>query len=351
MADSSNPMKLTGDMTPVAQGVKANLDALPKATNKLFHTFLGKKHADALRYELLIAAQTEADIKKISAGKATFTNGEIVEKEQPDDAGNVSTSFLQLKMEEDSDNLHGCMREAIRDSLSRNDDVSPTPISEKFFSRWRSEAIHISDQEEQQLWGKVLSEENQKQGTFSLSTIDILRNVDKKMAGIFSTICKYAVFDGDIILGDDYEVDAEINYDALVRLSELGLISMSIPVKTSHNIPTLSFSGKKTHFLEIEPYLVLIEAKEEEKLSYLYARLTTAGKEIRKVAINVNEDTIQDVCRLLFKIKSLENVEKILYGKYNVPAIDHNYEIDVLQSITREMLSDNDQNESLKNSK
>ena len=53
------------------------------------------------------------------------------------------------------------------------------------------------------------------------------------------------------------------------------------------------------------------------------------------------------MCRLLFKIKSLENVEKILYGKYDLPAIDNNYEIGILQNITREMLNDNDQDESL----
>ena len=220
-------------------------------------------------------------------------------------------------------------------SLFKKEEASSTPISEKFFSRWRSEAVHISDHEEQQLWGRVLSEENQKEGTFSLSTIDVLRNIDKESAKIFSTVCAYVAFGDQIILNDDYGIDSTINTQALLRLQELGLLSITTPVRLCTDVPTMPFDGEKTYFFEVEPYLVLIDAQ-DEKLSFLYAKLTTAGKEIRKVAIKVNENIMLDLCKFIFRIKNFENVKKISYGKYEVPIINRYYRVDALQQITRD---------------
>ncbi len=335
MASEKININISGDISPIADGIKNNLNAIPKGTRKLFQILFGKKYADVLRYQMLQAAQTKEDIIKISSGKYIMKNGEVI----PSKNDQISTDqnlhpIMQRKLEEESNNLEECMRFALYDSLYRNDEADSIPISEKFFSRWRNEAIHISDREEQELWGKILSEESQHHGSFRLSTIDILRNLEREHAELFSEVCKYVVFEEYVLLDDNYGIGKEITTQSLVALAELGLITISIPVHTANYFPTMKIDGQDVLYIDKHPYIIF--TNNIGKFSFYYAKLTTAGKELYKIATNTNDDIIINMCTYLLQMKCFSGMKKISYSKYKVPIINNYFHLlevhDVIKS-------------------
>lgn len=56
---------------------------------------------------------------------------------------------------------------------------------------------NISNEELQQLWGKVLANEITRPKACSLRTLDMLRNMSSEEAKVFSALCRYAMQSGD----------------------------------------------------------------------------------------------------------------------------------------------------------
>lgn len=97
-----------------------------------------------------------------------------------------------------------------------------------WFIRYYEAAGNISDENMQEIWAKILAGEVKNPSTFSLSIIDVLRNMRKVDAELFIKVCKCS-FDsgsGEIFLPnyDKYLDSCGIEYSDVMRLSEMGLI-------------------------------------------------------------------------------------------------------------------------------
>lgn len=67
--------------------------------------------------------------------------------------------------------------------------------SETWFQRFWKYAGDIREEEIYQVWGKVLAGEIRKPGTFSLKTLDILYNLDKKDVVVLKNLAPYVISD------------------------------------------------------------------------------------------------------------------------------------------------------------
>ncbi len=97
----------------------------------------------------------------------------------------------------------------------------------------------VSTDEMQSLWAKVLAGEIERQGTTSLHTLGILRDLDHNTAQLFEKMCSLSLFyvvnesivhDARVVLLRDYSDGNELAeyglpYNALNRLQEHGLIT------------------------------------------------------------------------------------------------------------------------------
>ena len=61
-----------------------------------------------------------------------------------------------------------------------------------WFIRFYEAVGNISNQEMQEKWAKILAGEISKPASFSLSTIDALKNMGQKDAILFEKICNFA---------------------------------------------------------------------------------------------------------------------------------------------------------------
>ena len=138
--------KLQGDMTAIFQGLEKNLEAAPKGINKIFLTIFGRKYAQEMYYQALMAAQARKDIADIFEGKGRFVDDKFVHYER-----NVEPSLIEMKKYEESENLALCTLAAIQDASLQNDDIDDTLVSKKFFNKWRAGAIYASSMDERAL--------------------------------------------------------------------------------------------------------------------------------------------------------------------------------------------------------
>lgn len=313
MSKNGQPLSVSGDITPIAEGIKTNLNATPSGVNKIFTAFLGKKYAENARYQALAVAQTQKDIERIAIGEAVFVNGEVTEIPSLAEQSK-ELSWREIQQREEEQNFSGCMLEAITDSSSRQNDADEQDIPSKFFSRWRAEAVHMSSAEERQLWGRILSEEAHRAGSFSLRTLDILRNLDRQGALIFEKACDYVVNRHTVLLGvltgdnQDKVYPSSISANEAATLENLGLCTM--PGHASY----MKSVGERV-FLSVGEYNISIETGSD--ILYLHCTLTESGRELYRIVSSLNIDKVLFLCRFFRKSKVIPRENKIFYFEHN----------------------------------
>ena len=100
-----------------------------------------------------------------------------------------------------------------------------------WFMRFYEAVGNISDEEIQRVWAKILAGEVNKPGSFSLETLDVVRNLSKQDAELFTKICKHCIQSSPQILFlpqyDNYLEKCGITYSEILRLDEIGLVNSS----------------------------------------------------------------------------------------------------------------------------
>lgn len=96
-----------------------------------------------------------------------------------------------------------------------------------WFVRFFEAVGNVSDETMQNLWAKILAGELVRPSTFSLKSIDVMRNLSKRDAELFMKVCSHAFAWGTNIClpnEDAYIEFVGVQYTDIMKLSELGLI-------------------------------------------------------------------------------------------------------------------------------
>lgn len=172
-------------------------------------------------------AKAEAKAKEIMA----VTDSKIEDQQEQARLKRAMQRFIHEETQK-QDNIENIIEKALP-YISEN---APTEKIEKdwiihFFDR----AKLISDDEMQILWSKILSGESNNPGRFSIRTINIVSELDKRDAILFTNLCRFCVK----MNNDDYHIFVyDINMDIykkhsidlvnLTQLENLGLINISL---------------------------------------------------------------------------------------------------------------------------
>jgi uncharacterized repeat protein (TIGR03899 family) len=70
--------------------------------------------------------------------------------------------------------------------------VSEAPVDPDWTNRFFATAQDVSNEQMQQVWGRLLAGEVARPGSFSLRTLDCLRNMTSSEAKLFSEVCEFA---------------------------------------------------------------------------------------------------------------------------------------------------------------
>lgn len=212
MADEFNNVKIEvgGDISKPADTF---INKLASAANLIYAPIHTRLMAQANADALLIEAKAElavADLKRRAASRV------MLEEMQN-----------QANMESIADKAFPLLTDKA-DASKVDDDWMAN-----FFAKGRT----ISNDEMQQLWGKLLAAEVNEPGAFSRKTVNLLQDLDYEDAELFSIVCCFFVggVDNPVVFYDKEEFKFNWNseifeqngltFSVLTHLDDIGLIS------------------------------------------------------------------------------------------------------------------------------
>lgn len=205
-----------------------------------------------------------------------------------------------------------------------------------WFVRFYEAVGNISDEVMQDLWAKLLAGEVAEPSSFSLKTIDVLRNLSKQDAELFSLICSHSVMTrGQNFLPnyDTYLENHNIYYTDIMKLNEQGLIfndgtiGFSMSISQNRNVlfwnndlvMTIESSDVKNIEIHIKTYPF---TKAGQELAVLVSKSVSEENfiELAKEIANKNQECILGV----YKIVSLDEKSILHDGKNLLESISNN---------------------------
>ncbi len=107
---------------------------------------------------------------------------------------------------------------------------SPQNVEDDWITNFFDKCRIISDEEMQRLWSSVLAGEANIPGTFSKRTVNLLADLDKSDAQLFTNLCGFCWVLGNTVVPLVFDCKAEIynrqgiNFISLSHLESLGLV-------------------------------------------------------------------------------------------------------------------------------
>lgn len=203
MAEQNNSLINLGDL---AEPARVLIEKVSDAVGGVFKP-----------YQIKRVAQAEAEADKIKA----VSKIEISELQQ-----RALGRFL-LEEASKQQNIENITRKALP---SVNSNAQPKNIENDWIVDFFDKSRLVSDEEMQELWGKVLAGEANAPGTYSKRTIHMLASLDKNDAILFTKLCGFVWFietPVPLIFDSSNELYLKngINFGVLKHLDSIGLIS------------------------------------------------------------------------------------------------------------------------------
>lgn len=222
--------------------VEKLIDAVSRAIGKVYEPIYVKKNADARAYEIekIGNAMREASDIPVDYDK----NG--VSMDTKDFNSFSKRAEYRHKYQElvKQKNIE-CVTEKAYLLLQGKPEIPNVSVDSDWMLRFFNSVQDISNEDMQQLWAKILSEEILSPGAVSLRTLTILAQMTSEEAKLFERVSKYILhcesgFAGieDYFIPSDEEITgvAGISFVDILRLEEMGLFSSRSLIATGFNL-------------------------------------------------------------------------------------------------------------------
>ena len=205
--------------------------------------------------------------------------------------------------------------------LENEQTCSEEPVAQGWINRFFDSVADVSDEDLQKLWGKVLAGEIMQPSSYSLRTLEALKNISKYEAELFNKVSPYIVnMEGGLFTTSTTELLKKhgITYGEIMRLDECGLINSAGLVSLN---PKVSDSQHVAIYNSSKISLICGLDSNTTTVSIGEFGLTGAGKELfRLIDVTPNDEFFHD---LIEKIVH-DNSKKIKASVYQIDYIEGN---------------------------
>lgn len=122
----------------------------------------------------------------------------------------------------------------------KGEQVSDEPVDEDWATRFFGIVQDVSREEMKVLWSKILAKEIERPSSFSMRTLETLRNLSAKEAELFQKIAPYILHQQDYFIFNDSDVlkKHDIQYDDIAKLIECGILQSGTMVSKHYYAKT-----------------------------------------------------------------------------------------------------------------
>lgn len=220
-------------------------------------------------------------------------------------------AYQELKKQQ---NIENVANKAVA-VLADEEAVAPDPVDQDWLMRFFNTVEDVGNEEMQEIWARLLAGEVKKPGTFSLRTLETLRNMTQEEAVAFEKMCAHCIMivGSHAILQDEgYLKEFGIPFGMLLKLSECGLINSSALLSINVRV-----NREKPLVIRTDDYVAIATTNEIKKVDIGMYPLTSSGIELSKIAgCHMELDEFKAVAR-----KIEENTSFSLFKIYRIKEI------------------------------
>lgn len=219
-------------------------------------------------------------------------------------------------------NIESVLEIAVEE-LRQVESVSERPVDDDWITRIFNIVKDVSNEEMQYIWGKILAGEVKRPGSFSMRTLETIRNISQIEAETFQKLMPLLVFGGgDWFITSKAELHNKygITYEDIMLLDECGLMISNGTVSM-----TLTISSDKI-LLHNREYCLVTEGLGSRTVNFSFGvySLTSTGKELFNILEHEpNDDYFIEFVGHVFKENrhtnlKVKKVEKMQVDKIRV---------------------------------
>lgn len=245
---------------------------------------------------LIRKAKAEAQAERILAVERAKTNAMLAQDmEQYNQLSIIEKRVLQIEQKRQT-NINNIIEVAAQ-SLEEEKSVSSEPVNPDWATRFFDIAQDISDETMQDLWGRILAGEIKCPKSYSMRTLDVLRNITCEEARLFEKVANFVMYDASYFVYYDSSFRENdkigLSYEEIAKMTEIGLIQAGGGLVHAHIHNT---QGKTiTNAMAYGSYVILIEQPSTyEEISFPVYPLTKSGTELfQLISVTPNDDYLK----------------------------------------------------------
>lgn len=298
-----------------------------QAIGKAYEPRHTRKMADAHAYEL---STIGAAMREFADINTTYENGEVaLFTEDFQRLMKRTENRMVLQEITKEQNIESVLDKAY-ELLETENDVTDEPVDQDWTRRFFNIIGDVSNSEMQEVWARILSGEIKRPGSFSMRTLETIRNISTDEAKIFQRIIPLIMFKGNVyfLLSDDDILNKyELSFADIQTLDECGLVDSRGTLSLN-----LSVSKDKPKYLLSDTLIIIIRGKKEEseRIRIGIYTLTRAGLELFNILVHEpNQDYTFQVANHIFSsnpLKTTISVHKLVSLEKDFDANKFQYE-------------------------
>ncbi|MCH7591263.1 MAG: DUF2806 domain-containing protein [Planctomycetes bacterium] len=167
-----------------------------------------------------------------------------------------------------------------------DDAATPQDMEDDWVANFFDKCRITSDKEMQALWARVLAGEANAKGTFAKRTVNLLAELDKSDARLFTSLCGFAWVIRDVvplIYDDEHSIynEAGIDFESLEHLHSIGLASFA-PLSGYKKTGFSSSRSFRAYYFG-QSLIVGFRQPKENEIDIGKVLLTQTGKQLARI--------------------------------------------------------------------
>ena len=225
------------DLAGLSEPLKKLIEVIAEGIGAISHPLLVKANANAKAHEIRTIAQAITDSQKLPGTMKYEVGSVIIESSSkqeiltPTEADTEQIILMRVAYQQakKQSNIEHVVQHAVEELKSEQEVTQEKPDSD-WVTRFFNISEDISTDHMQILWGKILAGEVKRPGSYSLRTLELLKNINLQEAELFVKASKIAVAAMGIVFipsqDDDKYLEEKLglSFTDILSLREIGLL-------------------------------------------------------------------------------------------------------------------------------